>query len=95
MIITANKPYNRNYKSASRWIKIEYTIKDSKPYFRHYGKRYYLDNIMRLSYPIMWNDKDGKLNYISGYDSTQWYNPYLVELDEAGEYVRLWEELED
>jgi hypothetical protein len=43
----------------------------------------------------MWNDRDGKLNYISGYDSTQWYNPYLVEFDEVGEYVRLWEELED
>lgn len=95
MIITANKPYNRKYKTASRWIKIQYTLKDCKPYFRHYGLRYYFENIMRLSYPIMWEDKDGKLNHISGYDAIQFWNPYLVELDEGGEHVRLWEEMEE
>lgn len=95
MIITANKPYNRKYKTASRWIKVEYANNYEKPYFRHYGRRYYFENIMYLSTPIMWEDKDGKLNLIAGYDATQWYNPYLVELDEGGERVRLWEEMEE
>lgn len=95
MIITANKPYNRKYKTASRWIKVEYTVKDCKPYFRHYGRRYYFENIMYLSTPIMWEDKDGKLNLIAGYDATQFLNPYLVELDEYGEHVRLLEEMEE
>lgn len=95
MIIVANKPDSKQYKTASRWIKLKSTLKDGKYYFIHYGKRYHLDDFMRLSYPIVWYDRDGKLNYISGYDSTQWYNPYLIDIDDGGEYIRLWKEVEN
>ena len=95
MIIAANKPYTSHYKTVSRWIKVYYTLKDCKPYFRHNGRRYYLDDFMRLSYPIMWEDKEGKLQHISGYYATTFNNPYLIEIDDCGEYIRLWEEIED
>lgn len=60
--------------------------------FRHNGKLYALNQFMRLSYPIMLEDADGIQAIISGYDSTQWYKPYLIEIHPDGEYVRLWNE---
>lgn len=90
MIITAKD--NRQYKTASRWIKIRENTKEQF-YFTHYNKRYYLNDFMSLAYPIFWEDEEGKLNHISAYDSTTWYNPYLLEIREYCDYIRLWEEI--
>ena len=61
--------------------------------FRHGGKLYALDQFERLSYPIMFEDTDGKLTVIGGVDSTQWYKPFLLEIHPDGEYIRLWQEI--
>ena len=95
MIIQAQKPYNGTYKTVSRWIKVRETLTTEKSYFIHNNRRYKLDDFLRLHYPIMWEDKDGKLQYLSAYDATTWYNPYLLEVDDCGEYVRLWEEVKE
>lgn len=62
--------------------------------FSHKGKLYAIGQFMRLPYPIMFDDTDGKLNVIGGCDATSYYNPYLLEIDDNGEYVRLWQEYE-
>lgn len=63
--------------------------------FRHGGKLYAIDQFMRLSYPIIFEDKNGDNVIIGGYDSTNWYNPYLLEINDNCEYVRLWNEVEN
>lgn len=60
--------------------------------FRHGGRKYALNQFERLSYPIMLEDADGIQAIIGGVDSTQWYNPYLIEIHPSGECVRLWNE---
>lgn len=64
-------------------------------YFIHKGRQYALDQFMRISTPITFTDRDGKLTVLSGYDCTDYYNPYLLEVDNNGEYVRLWNEVEN
>jgi len=98
---------NRNYRTASRWIKINYTLVTPRHrlydysddgnlcFFRHNNMMYAIGQFERLAYPIMWNDDNGKLQHLSGYDCTSWYNPYLIEIDDGGEYVRLWLEVAD
>lgn len=58
--------------------------------FKHKDKLYAIDQFMRLSYPIMFDDTNGDQVIIGGYDSASYYNPYLLEIDDGGEYVRLW-----
>ena len=93
------------YKRASRWTDLEYvpvtkrhTLYDyadksgEKPilcFFRHSGKKYAFDQFLRLGYPIML--EDGSI--ISGYDGTQAYKPYLIEIHPNGDCIRLWEEV--
>ena len=48
---------------------------------------------MRLTAPEFFENEDGKKSFLSGYDCTQYYNPYLIEIDDGGEYVRLFEEV--
>lgn len=97
MKIKAMKPYNGEYRTISRWIKVRYTATSpGHAYFIFMGRRRRIDDFLRLDYPIMWEDKDGKLQHISAYDGTAWWNPELIEIDDSGEYVRVWEEvLED
>lgn len=94
---------NRKYQKSSRWIKIQYsTIKNrnhslynykeednSITYFTNSGKKYAISQFMRLSYPIIIED----VAIIGGYDSEMPYKPYLLELSDCCEYVRLWEEV--
>ena len=40
----------------------------------------------------MLEDADGIQAILGGYDSTQWYKPYLIEIHPDGEYIRLWNE---
>ena len=64
-------------------------------WFRHGGRSYALGQFMRLSYPIFYEDENGKESFLSGYDSENWYRPYLIELDDGGEYCRLYEEIQE
>lgn len=61
-------------------------------FFRWNGRNYAIEQFLRLDYPIFFTDTDGKLNYLSGYDSENYYNPILIELDDCGEYVRIYTE---
>lgn len=63
-------------------------------WFRHKGKKYALGQFMRFSHPMYFKNEIGKLSLLSGYDSTQYYKPYLIEIDDRGEAVRLYIEEE-
>lgn len=93
MIVNAMKPHEGQYKTISRWIRIRFTLAGGRAYFLFRNRRYHLDEFMWINPPIMWEDAEGKLNHISAYDSGNWYNPLLLEMDDCGEYVRLWEEV--
>ena len=96
--------WNYSYKRVSRWIKIQYDMVTSRhslwdyaennegilTHFRHGGRDYAIGQFMRLSPPIFLEDN----SIICGYDATEWYRPYLIEIDEYGEYVRLYEEIQ-
>lgn len=66
-------------------------------YFTFNGRNYAIDQFMCLFNPF-WccfgysYDDNGKTRYLSGYDSENYYNPILIELDEYGEYVRVYME---
>lgn len=103
MIITTVN--GRQYKRVSRWIHLEYMHVTPKHRlyeyaydgdlicFRHNGRLYALGQFERLTTPDFYEDENGKLQYISGYDSTEWYNPYLCEINDYGEYIRLYQEI--
>ncbi len=61
-------------------------------YFTHKGRMYALNQFHQTAYPIFFEDEDGKLNYLSAYDSTQYYKPYLLEISECCEACRLYTE---
>lgn len=66
-------------------------------YFRWNGRNYAIEQFFRLNsmfcpLSYCWEDKQGKLNFLSGYDSENYYNPILIEIDETGEYIRVYEE---
>jgi len=59
--------------------------------FRHDNRLYAVAQFMILNYPMC----DGCIQLEEGiqlvaYDATSPYNPYLAELDGAGEHIRLW-----
>ena len=60
-------------------------------YFVWNGRRWAIEQFYCLDYPIMY-EENGKLQYLSGYDSENYYNPILIEIDNNGEYVRVYEE---
>lgn len=80
---------SKNYvKKFQREKKIYFTL-SGKPYFKWDGTRIYLDEVMCLSYPVMYEDEQGKLHDIGAYYSiSNWYG-YLVELLD-GESVQLY-----
>ena len=41
---------------------------------------------------MMFENEDGKTSFIAGYDSQNCFNPILIEVDDCGEYVRVYEE---
>ena len=66
-------------------------------YFVFNGRKYAISQFMRFGYPvtanyIQWYEKD-KLYFMAGFDSENYYNPILIEVDEYGEYVRVYEEV--
>ena len=96
-----NADYTETYTRVSRWIKINYTIPrrdedESKPFFRHDGKRCFLDDFLRTGSP--WSAgitseitaADGEAVNLAGYEADVYYKPLFVEIDEGGEAVRLY-----
>lgn len=93
------------YRRVSRWIRCdyiqvtrrhslyEYSDGETLLCFRHGGRLYAMSQFMRLTYPELYNDENGKTGHLSGYDSTQWYNPLLIEIHENGDYIRLFQEV--
>ena len=63
--------------------------------FRYNNKFYALDQFMRFGYPVFFTDETGKRTFLSGYDSTDCYYPLQIEIDDCGEYVRLYRNLKD
>ena len=66
-------------------------------YFRYKGRNYAIEQFISCSspwgcIPYSWEDKEGKLNFISGYDSENYFNPLLIEISDCGEYIRVYEE---
>lgn len=69
----------------------------SLDYFTFNGKNYAIEQFISmqsqfccLSYS--WEDKHGKLHFMSGYDSENYYNPLLIEVDCNGEYIKVYAE---
>lgn len=67
-------------------------------YFRFQGRKWAIGQFIQFGgmmggYPPMWEDEDGKLQYLSGYDSENYYNPIMIEFSEACEYVRVYQEV--
>ena len=56
------------------------------------GNKYPLRRFERC-YPIMFDDEEGKLSHLSGYDVENFYNPIMIELNYDGEpYVRIYQQ---
>ena len=95
----------RSYQKGSRWIKVQngevknknhslYDYKEddnSITYFTHSGIKYAISQFMMLKFPIIIEN----VAIIGGYDIECSYKPYLLEIEEGCEYVRLWEEVSD
>lgn len=81
---------NTQFKRVSRWI----TIKET--YFIHKGKKYALDQFIRLDSPWLGGKQyvfieNNEECYISAIDYTNFYKPNYLELSKDGEKVRLYE----
>lgn len=67
-------------------------------YFNHYGHRFALGQFIRYGgpwgppVPPMWEEADG-LHRMAGVQADRWEAPLMVELDEYGERVRVWQEV--
>ena len=90
-----NATYTETYKRESRWMRIDYTpTENARPFFRHYGKRYYLDDFIRIGYPDSHTTEikaaDGETVTLCGHEADQYYKPLFIELDDAGEAARLY-----
>lgn len=67
-------------------------------FFRFNGRKYAINQFIIFGgimggYPPMWEDEDGKIHYLSGYDSEDYYNPIMIESSECCEYVRVYQEV--
>ena len=90
------KLYPFNLRKVGREKKIYFCGSDSLPFIRWENKRVYIDSCFNLSYPLMYEDENGRYGVISGLVSRYGIRNSLGEayveiLD--GEYVQLWEEV--
>lgn len=97
----------KNYKRVSRWIRIDFKkiTKRHSLYdwtndrseeiacFRHGRKIYALNQFIGQAYPEFFEDENGKQSFLCGYDCTDYYNPLMIEIDECGEYCRLYQQI--
>ena len=88
-----NATYTEKYTRVSRHIRIDYNL-NGDPYFRHGGRRYYLKDFMRSNYPSCEPteiiSRDGERVNLHGYEAENYYKPLFIELDDAGESVRVY-----
>lgn len=89
----AQAPYNRTIAKVGRTKSIKYN-QQGNPFFMWGGRRQHLDEVQRLSYPMMYEDEDGRLGVIGGVIGISNTMSVLVEVDEFGESVQLWEEVD-
>ena len=92
--------YTETYTRRGTWKRIDYTNPrneetESRPYFRHENKRYYIDDFMRTNYPAGEYTEikaaDGEKATLHAYKTDVYYKPYFIELNETGEAVRVYQ----
>lgn len=71
-----------------------YFNNDGSCFFVWNGRRYRLDEVMRLTYPVFYEDNDGKLGFCSGYITISNCIGVLVELTCDDQCIQLWQEVE-
>lgn len=79
-------------RAIGRNKKIDFNF-SGDPFFRWNGRRVKLDEVMRLSYPVFYEDENGKTGAIGGYIGISNCYGVLVEITNDGEKVQLWDEL--
>ena len=91
----------KQYKTLTEGVVIRKIGRAKKVYFEsNYcyfvwgGKRVRLDDVVSLSYPVMYEDENGKLGDIGGFIGVSNCYGVLVEVLD-GEAVQLWEEVEN
>lgn len=62
--------------------------------FRYKGRQYALGQFMRIGWPVGDYIRLETGEAIEGYDSTEYYKPYLLQLVGEENCVRLWEQVE-
>lgn len=66
-------------------------------FFRWNGRTWAIEQFINMAspwaVPVMFYDETEKLNHLAGYDSEDYYNPVMIELDECGERVRVYREV--
>ena len=65
------------------------------PYFMWNGRRQNLDDVGRLTYPVFYENEDGKTDYIGGYICLCNFGGVLVQVDDNGEAVQLFDEIQN
>ena len=66
-------------------------------YFIYRGRTYAIGQFLALNNPFFcpsgysYEDEDGHVNFLSGVDGDNYYSPIYIEMDECGEYVRVYE----
>ena len=97
-------------RRVSRWLRVQYAHVTPRHrlaeyadegvllFFRWQDRQYAIGQFYRLggglAAPVTWYDEDGKLHYLSGVDCTVWHNPPMLEVDDGGEYVRVYESVD-
>lgn len=58
------------------------------------GMKFALQEVLKLSYLIFFDTPDGKTDFLSGYIPISNTLAFLVQIDESGEYIRLFREID-
>lgn len=64
------------------------------PYFMWNNRKQFFDEIPALTYPVMYEDKNGKIGNIGGYIPLCNWGGVLVEIVNDGEAVQLWNDIQ-
>ena len=67
--------------------------KHDRAYYNRGNMRTYLDNVESLIYPYLYEDEQGRLGCISGYEYIGAFSLIYVEILDDGEAVQLWTEI--
>jgi hypothetical protein len=89
--------YNITERHALHYYAENTDVGNAVDYFTYGGTRYALARFLRFGSPWLpveysWTDDDGKMQFLSGYDSENYYNPIMIEIHPDGEHVRVYRE---